>query len=61
MPIVLKRSFYYVKDYQHTTNESLYISKSGENALNNIMQGVAHEGLKKLFSLPLLLPTLAYV
>jgi hypothetical protein len=57
---VLKGLFYYVKDYQHTTNESLYISKSRENAFNNVMQGVAHEGLKKLFSLPLLLPTWAY-
>jgi hypothetical protein len=57
MPSVFKGSFYYVEDYQHTTNESLYISKSGENALNNVMQGKAHEGLKKLFSLPLLLPT----
>jgi hypothetical protein len=44
---VFKGSFYYVKDYQHTNNELLYISKSGKNALDDIMQGVAHEGLKK--------------
>jgi hypothetical protein len=46
MPNVLKGSFYYVKDYQHTNKELLYISKSGKNALDNIMQGLAHEGLK---------------
>ncbi len=29
-----------------------YVSRSGENVLDNVMQGVAHEGLKTFFILP---------
>jgi len=29
-----------------------YVFRSGENVLDNVMQGVAHEGLKTFFILP---------
>ncbi len=34
------------EDCQHVKNEMFYVSRSGENVLDNVMQGVAHEGLK---------------
>jgi len=42
MPNVLKGTLYYVK------NEVLCISRNGESVLDRVMQGVAHEGLKKI-------------
>jgi hypothetical protein len=48
VPSVLKGTFYYGKDCQHAKNEMPYISKNGESVLDKVMQGVAHEGLKKV-------------
>ncbi len=45
----LLRTFYYAKDCQHANNELLYFSKSGESSvLDMLMQGMGHEGLKKI-------------
>jgi hypothetical protein len=48
IPSVLKGTFYYDKDCQHAKNEVSYVSKNGESVLDKVMQGVAHEGLKKV-------------
>jgi hypothetical protein len=48
MPGVPKGIFYYAKDCQHAKNELLYVSRSGESVLDRVMQGMAHEGLKKV-------------
>jgi hypothetical protein len=48
MPGVPKGTFYYAKDSQHAKNELLYVSRSGESVLDRVMQGMAHEGLKKV-------------
>ncbi len=48
MPGVPKGTFYYAKDCQHAKNELLYVSRSGESVLDRVMQGMAHEGLKKV-------------
>jgi hypothetical protein len=42
MPNVFRGTLYYVK------NEVLYISRNGESVLDRVMQGVEHEGLKKI-------------
>jgi hypothetical protein len=47
-PIVLKGTFYYGKDCKHAKNEVSYVSKNGESVLDKVMQGVAHEGLKRV-------------
>jgi len=48
MPSVPKNTLYYVKDCQHVKNEVFYVSKNGENVLDMVMQGMTHEGLKKV-------------
>jgi hypothetical protein len=48
MPGVPKGTFYYAKDCQHAKNELLYVSRSGESVLDRVMQGMVHEGLKKV-------------
>jgi hypothetical protein len=47
MSNVPKGIFYYAKDCQHVKNEVFYVSKSGESVFDRVLQGVAHEGLKK--------------
>jgi hypothetical protein len=53
MPSVPKSTFYYVKDCQHAKNEVFYVSKSGENVLDRVMQGMTHESLKKVIQFAL--------
>jgi hypothetical protein len=48
MPIVPKSTLYYVKDCQNAKKKVFYVSKSGENVLDKVMQGMTHEGLKKV-------------
>jgi hypothetical protein len=55
MSDVLKGIFYYAKDSQHVKNEVLYVSKSGESVFDKVLQGVAHEGLKKIIQFALYL------
>ncbi len=43
-----KATFYYAKDGQHVKNEMFYVYGHAESALDRVMQGVAHEGLKKV-------------
>jgi hypothetical protein len=45
---VPKRKFSYAKDCQHVKNKVFYVSKNDESALDKVMQGVAHEGLKEV-------------
>ncbi len=49
---VPKGTFYYTKNCQHAKNELFYVFGSGENVLDKVMHGMAHEGLKKIFNLP---------
>jgi hypothetical protein len=55
MSNVPKGIFYYVKDCPHVKNEVFYVSKSGESVFDRVLQGVAHEGLKKIIQFALYL------
>jgi hypothetical protein len=55
MSDVPKGIFYYAKDCQHVKNEVFYVSKSGESVFDRVLQGVAHEGLKKVIQFALYL------
>ncbi len=57
MPGVPKGTFYYAKDCQHAKTELLYVSRSRESVLDRVMQGMAHEGLKKVIQFVTFLPT----
>jgi hypothetical protein len=48
---VLKGMFYYAKDCQHVKNEVFYVSKIGQSVFDRVLQGVAHEGLKKIIQI----------
>lgn len=43
-----KNIFYSIKNCQHVGNELLYVLKKWGVLLNRAIQGVAHEGLKKM-------------
>jgi hypothetical protein len=49
-----KGTFYYAKDCQHVKNELFYVYGHGESALDRVMKGVAHEGLKKVIQLAII-------